>query len=277
MRGRLFGARGAVAVLALSAVTAGSVVPALSSSAAGSSAVVEGQLLADRDIFPDPTVTPTPTATPPVDQHLGDSTSFRLRRWGNGAVARWNPCAAIHYRANLRYAPPGALRDVSAAVGRVSSLTGITFVYDGTTTVIPQRGYGSNATPTYAPPTVIAWAKTGTGAGSSNVLTSGALGVGGSSGISWVDATGAAHAARSVTGSVVINAQYNAVLPGGFATVRGGARGGVLLHELGHVLGLDHVTDTTQEMNPTAIDRSSYGNGDVAGLRKLGVSAGCIR
>ncbi|MDQ1682229.1 MAG: hypothetical protein QOH99_770, partial [Frankiaceae bacterium] len=249
----------------------------LAPAVAGSFVVVNGPLLADRDIFPIPTATPTPTATAtPVNPLLGSVTSYKLRKWATGSVARWNPCAAIHYRVNLKYAPPGALTDIKTAVARISSVTGIAFVYDGTTAVIPQRGYGSNATITSYPPVVIAWAKTGTGVGTSNVLTSAALGVGGSSGISWVDGSGVAHAVRSVTGIVVLNAKYNA-MPAGFATVRGGARGGVLLHELGHVLGLDHVTDTTQEMNPNAIDRSSYGNGDLAGLRKLGRAAGCIR
>ncbi len=51
----------------------------------------------------------------------------------------------------------------------------------------------------------------------------------------------------------------------------------VLLHELGHAIGLDHVSDPTQVMYPifvTPLD--SYQWGDLNGLRALGAAAGCI-
>ena len=276
-------------MLALSAVavSASVTVPALPSAGAALEMVVlvPGDYDEDRDILPtDPGTTPTPDPTltsaptpPSANLQLGSPASFKLRTWSNGVVARWNPCAVIHYRVNLKYAPVSAMRDITAAAARISSVTGMTFRYDGTTTVIPQRGYGSSATVGHYPPVIIAWAKRGSGIGSSNVITSAdALGVGGSSGLWWRTSAGVSHAVRSVTGMVVMNSAFNTQMPAGFAPTIGGARGGVLLHELGHVVGLDHVDDITQEMNPIAIDRSSYGNGDVAGLRKLGVRAGCL-
>jgi len=43
----------------------------------------------------------------------------------------------------------------------------------------------------------------------------------------------------------------------------------VLEHELGHVLGLDHVDDEHQLMHPTASKARGLGEGDVAGLQRL--------
>ena len=43
----------------------------------------------------------------------------------------------------------------------------------------------------------------------------------------------------------------------------------VVMHELGHVLGLDHVKDRNELMYPS-VTRMSYGPGDIEGLAKLG-------
>lgn len=45
---------------------------------------------------------------------------------------------------------------------------------------------------------------------------------------------------------------------------------GVLLHEFGHVLGLDHVESRRELMYPSATGRGSFGPGDLQGLRLLG-------
>ena len=48
----------------------------------------------------------------------------------------------------------------------------------------------------------------------------------------------------------------------------------VVLHELGHVVGLDHVPDRSQlmyaEEQPTV---RNYGDGDLRGLHQLGIQA----
>ena len=44
----------------------------------------------------------------------------------------------------------------------------------------------------------------------------------------------------------------------------------VIQHELGHLLGLNHVDDPTQLRYKDAIDTSAYGNGDLNGLAHLG-------
>ena len=78
----------------------------------------------------------------------------------DGSVVRWNPCQAIHYRVNTTYAPKGVgvLTDLKAAIARLHKATGLTFVYDGPTKVIPQVGYGTHAQPGHFLPLVVAWA-----------------------------------------------------------------------------------------------------------------------
>ncbi len=55
----------------------------------------------------------------------------------------------------------------------------------------------------------------------------------------------------------------------------------MLQRELGHVMGLGHVTDPLQHMYPAITGNGSpplqWGAGDLTGLRKVGLTAGRIR
>src|ERR1700712_2319302 len=74
---------------------------------------------------------PTAVAGRPSDYSVNSFQGQRLR---------WNPCAAVHWRADLRNAPAGTLTMLKSAVAELSSKTGISFVYDGAATWIPQKG-----------------------------------------------------------------------------------------------------------------------------------------
>jgi len=208
---------------------------------------------------------PVPAAVAPVAPAAPGDFAF-LATDGTRPV-RYDPCTPIHYAVNLTLAPAGALTDVQQAVQRLSQATGLSFVFDGTTDEIPQahRGMVKNGRYPGWPPVLIAWAKPGT----TDLLTAGAIGEGGST---WFGNPGSEV---YVTGVVAIDASQNAKLVPGFG---GDSVGSVLLHELGHVVGLDHVADTSQIMYATVTNKPAvYGSGDLAGLANLGSSQGCLR
>jgi hypothetical protein len=49
----------------------------------------------------------------------------------------------------------------------------------------------------------------------------------------------------------------------------------VVMHETGHAVGLDHVTDRHEVMYPSANGSQSWGAGDLTGLHAVGLSQGC--
>jgi hypothetical protein len=200
----------------------------------------------------------------------GNAGSYALNHNKDGSVTRWNPCdGSIHVRVNAGLGGAGAVTDTQNALAALNRATGLHFVYDGTTTFVPTTS-NSGSQPAQL---VIAWAPPGTGAGHSDYYEAGAIGEGGwrSSGTSTNG--GASWAWKIVQGFVVVDPGSR--LPGGFGS--GATRGALLLHELGHVVGLGHTGDASQVMYPVLSSRSygSYGAGDATGLRTVGASKGC--
>jgi hypothetical protein len=194
----------------------------------------------------------------------------------DGKPFRWEPCRPIHYELNLTNAPATAIADVNEAVARASRGSGIRFVFDGPTDRTPQEQEASDFRDPRSldiRPVLIAWlpsAMFGEYADPNQALGVG-YGVPGSGNGFWV----------YETGLVVINA--DARLHAGFADSY--ATGPVVMHELGHVLGLGHVPDGGEIMwSPDepgsdlfpAANVTDWGEGDLAGLRRVGRAAGCI-
>jgi hypothetical protein len=205
--------------------------------------------------------------------------AFLSQQAPGSPIARWNPCQAITYRVNDGRASAGALADVQEALHRVTSVTGLQFAYQGTTTVIPGAKGAQYPSDTEL---IVAWARPG----DSSFMPARAAGQGGPAGeggASWVAAKDAhGHAwGKIVQGYVVLDATLP--LAGGFgagpATGWQGTRGQLLMHEIGHSVGLDHpkIADQAQIMYPTLSRKyAGWGAGDLTGLRILGTASGCL-
>jgi hypothetical protein len=63
--------------------------------------------------------------------------------------------------------------------------------------------------------------------------------------------------------------------PPGFSAP--GQQGPVILHELGHLMGLGHVRAAGELMHPSGGGVVDFGPGDREGLRQLGVDGGCVK
>ena len=222
----------------------------------------------------------------------GAATAYSVTRTtdpssGTQTVVRWAPCTLtstgavrthyITYRIDTA-GVPSRVRLVQNALAKVSAASGLHFRYLGKTTYIPHNAvlhYRSGNRFVFdaaqerartGAELVIAWAK----GSASNLLTPSEAGVGT---VSWSGNYKAQL--RIVQGAVVMRRGVS--LKPGFTA--GASVGALLLHELGHAVGLNHVSLKSQIMYPTvgSWSRGWYHYGDLAGMRAVGRPAGCFR
>lgn len=193
-------------------------------------------------------------------------------------VVRWNPCAAITVKVNLAALPaakrPAALSDTKTALRAVSAATGLTLSFLGRTREVPR----SSTVAGQSADIVIAWT---TPTKTDFPLSGPLFGYGGEKDRSAMqpqpDGSIRYFGPWIYRGYVVLDTpqilRQHAKRSG-----RGVSQMNMLLHELGHAVGLEHVTNPVQLMNPYLTNRSpaGYGAGDLAGLQKVGRVAGCI-
>jgi hypothetical protein len=179
----------------------------------------------------------------------------------NGELMRFDPCEPIAYVVSGADPFPGAGAMIQSAIAEVSADSGLRFSARGATTetATPKREayqpdrYGH----TWAP-VLIAW----TDSTSIPDLKGRAVGLGGGAGV-YVQSK-----VRLVSGIVYFDApdlvrMYHG--NDGMIRVRS-----VVLHELGHLVGLDHVNIKSDVMYPEVRTLAHYGPGDRRGLAQLG-------
>jgi Matrixin len=188
---------------------------------------------------------------------------YKLLKTGPGVPARYDPCRPIHYVIRDQNTPAGGDDAIRLAVAAVSKATGLRFVEDGTTTETP-----SMKRPAYLPvrygdrwaPVLIAW----TNPTEIPDLKGDTAGLGGS----WAYSANTGHGSAYVSGHVYLDTAELVSLQ---ANTHGDVTEKVVIeHELGHLVGLDHVTDPTQVMYPSSHGMSGYGAGDLRGLAIAG-------
>lgn len=185
------------------------------------------------------------------------SFAFAETQPGSDDPVGYSPCAQIEYVVNPEGAPEDWESLIHDAVEATSRASGLEFAYAGETDARP-ASYDDGFLATAPPPVLVVWATPE----EQPALAGEVIGLGGS----------AAYEVRPglrqyATGVLTLDRDQFDVpgwVPGSREPLEA-----VVLHELGHLVGLAHVDDAGELMHPTNT-RTAYGPGDLEGLARLG-------
>ncbi|TFV67927.1 UNVERIFIED_ORG: matrixin family metalloprotease [Bacillus sp. AZ43] len=175
----------------------------------------------------------------------------------------YDPCRPVHYVVRPDNAPEGGEQIVHEAFARIGQITGLRFVHDGTTDepsttdrqVFQPDRYGDRWAPV-----LVAWETEE----QNPALAGDTVGQAGSVSVSLGKGP-----QIFVSGTVSLDAGRMPEILGfrdGTETARA-----IVLHELGHLVGLGHVDDPSQLMYPEARrEVLDFASGDLTGLAALG-------
>lgn len=174
----------------------------------------------------------------------------------------YDPCRVIGVRINPDGAPPGSVALVEDALAEVSDATGLVLRYAGPSSERPH--WKSTTVPTIfgrvqTRPVLVTWATDA----EVPQLAGDVAGIGGS--VAFKESDGVT---RYVTGGITLDEdafREMADQPAGTAEMRA-----IVLHELGHVVGLAHVKDARELMNADNVGLLDFGTGDRLGLAAVG-------
>ena len=186
-----------------------------------------------------------------------------LHTAADGSPIGYDPCRPVRYVVRPDGMPDGGQELLEEAAAIVGDAAGLVLEYVGTTdeaptverVLIQPERYGDAWAPV-----LVAWADEST----MPELAGGVVGLGGSAAVPGAHGQGEWLAG----GRVVLDVPDLTAMvasPGGRERARA-----MVVHELAHVLGLDHVDDPGELMYPVNATRLDLGPGDRAGLALLG-------
>lgn len=207
-------------------------------------------------------------AAAPAPVEAPSSSYAFMNTAADGSPFTYDPCRPIHYVTRTANEPPEGPRLIQEAIAAVSLATGQTFINDGTTDEAPSPEHVSFQPDRYGDrwaPVLIAWS--GSDEEPRFHLDDPAagivLGIGGSEAL---EDKGSRY--TYVSGQVSLNGPGIRRM---IKSVGTDPARGLIAHELGHLVGLDHVADPAQLMNPQMTPGvTSFQPGDLAGLARLG-------
>lgn len=207
-------------------------------------------------------VSDQPLGRPATPPRAGESYRFVATQPGSSEPVAYDPCRTISVVVNERHMPPAANGLVSEALAEVTSITGLQFDVEGTTDEVPAQPREPFQPDRYGDrwaPVLIAWSDADEHRG----VAGNVAGVGGSQ-ATMVSPTTSVF----VTGIVVLDGED---LGRGLEQGNGwDAAKAVVLHELGHLVGLAHVREPGELMSSRNDGLTRFGPGDLNGLARLG-------
>jgi hypothetical protein len=199
----------------------------------------------------------------PPPEGAGGYALMHVQDDGTGRPVSWDPCRPVHVVIRPDGEVPGGPEALDWALDRIRTVTGLQLVVDGVTDEAPQAHRPAADQDRYGQrwsPVLIAWTDEHEYAGMSQYAAlGGPVAVDG-------DTPGTR---RYVSGVVLLNRVH-------LAEVAGRADGqhllrAVILHEVGHLVGLDHIEDDHELMSPRpGVTSWDLGPGDLRGLTRLG-------
>lgn len=234
---------------------------------AGSSANADGQAAGRTSPPAGLEEAPAPLGTPPPAP-TATTMGFRFSavQGDSTAPVAWSPCRPIHFVIRPDNAPPDGDKMINESFARLTAATGLVFVNDGPTSEAPSESRDAYQPDTYGDrwaPVLIAWA-------TPDEVPDFGVDIAGEAGPTRITTPSGDDA--YISGIVYLDpTKINEIRKNFSEPV---ARS-VIMHELGHLVGLAHVNDENQIMWPRGINKrlTEYQPGDIAGLAALGHGA----